>query len=457
MSQLPVECLSEIFEYLEEDKDTLRSCLLVNRLWCRVSVRILWRDIWNYKTLITSLPNESKNFLHENGISISSKPPLFNYASFCKFLSVDDVNFEIRRHLKQQRKSISPQNLNDNTYIVLQEILKLFMSQISCLNKLFIDSQLEQSSIFISYPGTRVCLKNLSELHCFSDVYPPFFNQLSQISHNIQLLDISFDKIISNGLTNLISAQQNLKYLEMYQYDDCDLTDIITSLIKHNLIKLYIYGGRRYIPLYFIAKFTNLQELILSFFKSDAFEDFKKLHRINFSQLNSLEFKHECPKNESLIRFLEINGRNLRNFFINKSDDSLNSAIIKFCPNLRRLFTGLKIDEFRTVKMFFNNCRYLESIRINCYGCFSEKKLFEIVANYSPKNFNELVLHHSYNARSGLIPNDLESFFVSWTNRISQQPLSLIIIGEDVHSFKNNWENQKIIERYIRLGIIKSL
>ena len=45
---LPADCLNEIFENLEDDKVTLHSCLLVNRLWCEVSVRILWRNIWNY-------------------------------------------------------------------------------------------------------------------------------------------------------------------------------------------------------------------------------------------------------------------------------------------------------------------------------------------------------------------------------------------------------------------------
>ena len=85
--QLPTDCLNEIFEYLEEDKTALHSCLLVNRLWCEMAVRILWRNVWNCKydddggcgiyltrvslaiisTLITCLPNESKELLYNNG------------------------------------------------------------------------------------------------------------------------------------------------------------------------------------------------------------------------------------------------------------------------------------------------------------------------------------------------------------------------------------------------------
>src|SRR5256885_2963380 len=107
---MSADCLNEIFECLEEDKVTLRSCLLVNRLWCEVSVRILWKSIRNYNTLIACLPNESKEILYKEGIitSISaSKPPVFDYASFCKVLSIDRFNYEIKWFLK----IVSSQNL----------------------------------------------------------------------------------------------------------------------------------------------------------------------------------------------------------------------------------------------------------------------------------------------------------------------------------------------------------
>ena len=48
---LPADCLNGIFENLE-DKITLHSCLLVNHLWCEVSVEILWRDIWRFNDFV---------------------------------------------------------------------------------------------------------------------------------------------------------------------------------------------------------------------------------------------------------------------------------------------------------------------------------------------------------------------------------------------------------------------
>src|SRR5438045_3027240 len=144
MSQLPADCLNDIFEYLENDKVSLHSCLLVNRLWCEVSVRILWRNNYKYNErtyniLISCLPNESKEIISENGIIISTKtlkPPIFIYAGFCKVLSIDRVYYQVEKLFKDQQ-SISSPNLNiNNKIIVAQEILKLFVKQIPSLKKL---------------------------------------------------------------------------------------------------------------------------------------------------------------------------------------------------------------------------------------------------------------------------------------------------------------------------------
>ena len=152
---LPADCLNEIFENLEEDKITLHSCLLVNRLWCEVSVRILWRDIWRFKysasyghrpqvdsailsTLIGCLPSESKELLHENEIFIAtptSKPLLFNYASFCKVLTIHEIGLIVNNALTNN-PSITSLSLKDRNCLIIEEIIKMFINQISSLKKL---------------------------------------------------------------------------------------------------------------------------------------------------------------------------------------------------------------------------------------------------------------------------------------------------------------------------------
>src|SRR5436190_21790877 len=143
MSKLSADCLNEIFEYLEDDKFTLYSCILVSNLCCEVSVRILWRNVCNYNkrtynTLISCLPNESKEILSKNGITISvptSKLPIFNYASFCKVLSINQVHYKIEEllQLENQQFNWNWNNINNKHMIVMQEICKMIMKQTSAL------------------------------------------------------------------------------------------------------------------------------------------------------------------------------------------------------------------------------------------------------------------------------------------------------------------------------------
>ena len=144
MPQLPSDCLNDIFDYLKNDMVALRSCLLVNRLWCEVSVRIIWRDTCNYsnssyRTLIAYLPRESKDILYKNGIIIStptSKFPIFNYASFCKVLSINRVHCKIEEFLKNEQPISLQIYNNNNTHIAVQEICRMLMNQNSSLKGL---------------------------------------------------------------------------------------------------------------------------------------------------------------------------------------------------------------------------------------------------------------------------------------------------------------------------------
>ena len=134
---IPIDCLNDIIEYLEQDKISLRSCLFVNRLWCNIAVRILWKNVWNIvytsrqkyvpfsiiSTLVACLSNESKGFLCENRISIPAptfKSLQFNYISFIKTLLFYEIDCIVEDAL------ITLQiNLPSNKELILQNYWKL--------------------------------------------------------------------------------------------------------------------------------------------------------------------------------------------------------------------------------------------------------------------------------------------------------------------------------------------
>src|SRR6185437_11124411 len=114
--------------------------------------------------------------------------------------------------------------------------------------------------------------------------------------------------------------------------------------------------------------------------------------------------------------------------------------------------------------MVFNSCQHLESIKIWCGGeYFSEKKALETYVKYSSKNIRELILcYQDCYVWPGLLPEELETFFISWMNRIPQKSFYFVIIkyyynsdNDNNNSLDTNDENMKIIEKYINLGVIK--
>ena len=151
-------------------------------------------------------------------------------------------------------------------------------------------------------------------------------------------------------------------------------------------------------------------------------DGYKLFNEIQYIQLQILRFEYSCPSIELIIKFLEKNGKNLKEFYVNNDDNLLSLAIIKFCPNLKILSTLVLDYELETLKQLLINCQSLESIMVACDK--KEKEMLKIVAEYSPKNFYELKLDHDI-TRSRLW--NLETFLMSWNNQIPQRSLSLIL------------------------------
>ncbi|PKY22428.1 hypothetical protein RhiirB3_436407 [Rhizophagus irregularis] len=470
MPQLTADCLDEIFEHLADDEFTLRSCILVNRLWCKVSIRILWRNAWNYnfsdfRTLIACLPSESKKILSNNRIMISTPTleiPTFDYASFCNILPVKRTYKMLELLIGKQigNHSISPQNLFIKAHITTQEVFKMFMNQITSLK--ILDYLHYQEIGFTSYPGARNCLKYLSELYCSSDTSSDFFYQLSQICNNISLLDITIVDRLPHGLINLISVQQSLKCLNLsIYYVPTDLSLLLTR-VPNTLTKLRLYGGSDDISLSFIIRLTNLQELQLSYEVKEWFKDFEILQYTIFPKLQVLKFKFELPNWELLVNFLEHNGKNLEEIYfcdysMGYNNNSLNLSIARYCPILKNLSTGIESNELETLKIIFESCHNLKSIKVWCGGPFiNEKDALEVILEYS-KNIDEIILYYHYDAQIEIFPEELDSIFINWSNHIPQKSISLILITDTciVSSLDKNYKNLEIIEKYIDLGIIK--
>ena len=106
------EITNEIIQYFYHDYNTLYSCILVNRLWCRLAIPLLWEDPFSIPTknysfiyiYLSSLNQYDKAKLREYGIiddSINSNT-LFNYPKFIKYLNTIKIRSFIKRWKSQK-------------------------------------------------------------------------------------------------------------------------------------------------------------------------------------------------------------------------------------------------------------------------------------------------------------------------------------------------------------------
>src|SRR6266511_608010 len=90
------ELIYEIIKYFQNDFSTLHSCVLVNRLWCRLAIPLLWEDPFSIPTknyhfiaiYLHNLNEVDKTKLNEYGINDNLFPSntSFNYPNFIKYL-----------------------------------------------------------------------------------------------------------------------------------------------------------------------------------------------------------------------------------------------------------------------------------------------------------------------------------------------------------------------------------
>uniref|UniRef100_U9U413 F-box domain-containing protein n=1 Tax=Rhizophagus irregularis (strain DAOM 181602 / DAOM 197198 / MUCL 43194) TaxID=747089 RepID=U9U413_RHIID len=134
------EIMEEIIRYLRNDFSTLHSCILVNRLWCRLTIPLLWEDPFSIATrnfhfieiYLHELNNDDKtkliNYRMKNDIIPLNT--LFNYSSFIKKLNTKHIIYIIEIWIKEARsltnKDRAGYKYKECTRLVYEFLFKIF-------------------------------------------------------------------------------------------------------------------------------------------------------------------------------------------------------------------------------------------------------------------------------------------------------------------------------------------
>ncbi|KAG9284185.1 hypothetical protein G9A89_002844 [Geosiphon pyriformis] len=264
-STLPLLCLHEIFQVLNDDQQALYSCLLVNRHWCHEAVTFLWRkplqnseasyssSVALVDALLSCLSFEDKNRL---GIEHTTSG-IFAYANYLRHFNF----LNLARAISEWRSATC-------VLISAQLVLQTLCRHLFSCEALFVDLQLDfETSLddydwseddwnFFRFPGARRSLSRLRTFNCFGAYDPILLLSASTFCTEIESIEVSLDtfgwtryqrgelmiKAGAETLVALISVQKNLA---RFHLQDChfrgfaiDLSNIFEALKSaHNTLK----------------------------------------------------------------------------------------------------------------------------------------------------------------------------------------------------------------------------
>ncbi|CAB5182232.1 unnamed protein product [Rhizophagus irregularis] len=217
------ELTNEIIQCFHYDYKTLHSCILVNRLWCRLAIPLLWEDPFSIKlpknyyfieTYLRNLNDDDKAKLNEYVIHNELFPSniLFNYPRFIQRLDTYKICFSIEKWVATVR--ISTRRGQHSNYSM--QNINLSASQTSNFTKLIF------RSLFLIF------IKNEVNLHSFKMSMATF----SDIEYYDEIIGLilqnrNFIYNIKNLTLDLDDAKYNtIKFLEFL----CSNCNLIASL-----------------------------------------------------------------------------------------------------------------------------------------------------------------------------------------------------------------------------------
>ncbi|CAB4396312.1 unnamed protein product [Rhizophagus irregularis] len=459
MEQINLDCLILILNIFEYDKKSLHSYLLVNKKWCNIVVPILWGNCSLQKineklcnVILSFLPSSSKKLLSDNNIKLPSstlsKFPLFNYISFYRYISSDNIYKIISIVLKNP--------CNDHGRKLLeQEIYKLFISQ--CKNVKYLFWQTRQPLTL--FPRASIFFSQLHHLCIDIDsVNSDVLCELAHICKDLNSLSIrSFSHNLSE-LIYLIDAQRNLKELILDAIVDEKIGKELSKALVRNgtTINILCLNSIDNIVLSSLTKLVNLKELSIYCRKNN-----KKIQHLaiyGFPNLQRLKLYGHLSSFKEISLLIEKTIGNISDIYIGninktaKETGILIKAIANNCPKINCLYTYIEPKDFIHVKTLLLNCRFLKKIvlvslkfSINKNDNNIGDELLNIFILFSPKFLNKIFI-------SGLWKYSINTF-IQFFESFRGRTLYHFAIIDTVNYITN--DHKIIARKYIDEGVVK--
>ncbi|GBC04712.1 hypothetical protein RclHR1_05820004 [Rhizophagus clarus] len=466
------ELINEIIQYFKNDFSTLHSCILVNRLWCRMAIPLLWEDPFSnpsknnrfLEIYLYDLNEEDKTKLTEYGINNNIFPTitLFNYPSFIKSLNTYEIGHSIEKWVASIRNvKISPLHTSPTydqflnfTRLIYEILFKIFIENGTNLNTFEVEIITFSDhgylnvifELILKNPNFVSNIKNL-KLKRISNVIKlhPFLKFLYSNCTTISSLYFRFPSnddnlLIENYLSKIINSQQNLKkisfernYFPLY-HSLLSLKDFNCANTLRTIVFIKI-NFKNIIILKEVFEQLNVLESVHILYCRSLNSDFVQ-QIINITKpfkLKSL-FMDEILQIESSLQYLlQKSGDYLENFGFgpftnNELKRQLLIFVVKYCTKIK----------------FFNLPRFDNQI---IYLAFNLIKNIEQNLNYLSIDFDNFNPNHENIKLSSIILKELGQIL---PYKLEYLHLYLMFNKDDFEIFLKNSQNTFINKLLIR-------
>ncbi|RGB24361.1 hypothetical protein C1646_747824 [Rhizophagus diaphanus] len=475
------ELLNEAIQYFHYDYKTLHSCILVNRLWCRLAIPLLWEDPFsikfpkNYRFIEIYLHNLSDDdktrlneYIFDNGLFPSNT--LFNYPKFIQRLDTRNVYNSIESWaitIEKKHPSYSPPQISKFTKLIFRSLFLIFIEN---------EVNLHSFKVMVDY----------EEFECFDAAFELIL-QNPNFVQSIKDLTLDFDEITDNvrKFIGFLSSNCNLisSFYFLFSFTCRDyplIEENLSQMIKfqENLKKIsFCYNNPPLYPLLSLKNPNCSNTLNTIIFHHTSFENIDVLSEV-FNQLDVLESIHivYCYSLDSkfiqqinnitkpfklkslflkqmdellLEPLIQKSGNYLENFgIINCEFQQLIQSLKLYCNNIKLLYLSIGRNNqninlvFDLVKNMRHNLNYL---MIDCSCYFNTNKNIEI-SSIILQNLGQILPFKLEYLNLGLATNgsDLEVFLKNSQNTY----INKLLIRNKVKNVKND-DILPYIKKYI--------
>ncbi|CAB5181309.1 unnamed protein product [Rhizophagus irregularis] len=282
--ELP-EITKEIIQYFRNDFSTLHSCILVNRLWCRMTIPFLWENPFSLKypknyyyieVYLYNLSDDDKIQSKKYGINNDLFPSkiLFNYSSFIQYLDIYKIYNSITMWVSDVKKfkpllvNIKHSQHYDFVKFIYKSLIKIFNENEANLHTLDITHNCTYLDTIVS----ELAL-NPNFFYNIRNLYLKFYTFIKKVELSLNYISIDADDNVNLSSVVLQNLGQILEKFTNHFINKLLIKDTKKEELenKNNLsyIKEYIMKKKR-------IKFLALIEIIVDLFSlKDEVNEFR--------------------------------------------------------------------------------------------------------------------------------------------------------------------------------------